>query len=203
MNDRFLVRIEPLRALARSNEVVNGLRARLTEVEVPREELRDVVARAVERFGCSGDAQVELAPATAEETGVRHLLDEYMVEGELGLVVVRNAIEELSLKELVQDLRLFAGDGLDRDEQRHAKATPDDRGGLENGGGALRQKVDPRCERALERRRDGRFVPRLRHPPGAVVARERACLLQRLDDLLDEERVPARLVEQGACELGG
>ena len=98
VDDRLLVRVQPPRALAGADEVVDRLRARLAEVEVACEQVDDVVARAVQRLGDLGDPAVQVAPLPSQQARVRDVLHERVVEGDGRLLVVGDAVEEAALR---------------------------------------------------------------------------------------------------------
>src|SRR5262249_56897257 len=87
---------------------------------------------------------------------------------------------------------LLLGEPGDLSQKRLGEALANDRRGLEQQALALRQAVDARGEQRLDRRRNAQRGNRPETAVGAPLALEPARLYERLDDLLDEERIAAR-----------
>ena len=128
MEDRLLVREEPLCALSRANEVGRRLVARLAEVEVAGKEVDHVVVGPVQSLGDLGRSCMEIAAAAAEKARVGDLLGERVVEDEDVLAVLPHTVEEAGRDKIAE--RLLRDVGLDAAQQRQPHAPAYDRGRL-------------------------------------------------------------------------
>ena len=146
---------------------------------------------------------MELAAPLHQERGIGHVLGEGVLEhvGQLGEEPA--LVDQLERGQLAQEpVGPLADLGEAVDEAAREFAT-DDRGELERALGGLGQTVDPRGDDVLDRARNGDLA----HGPGELVARphpsQRPTLFQRLDQLLDVERIALRLAaDQPAQRVG-
>src|SRR6266508_5073847 len=191
MEDGLLVRVQPLRALARATQVLDRSVARLAEVEVAREQIDSVLARPIELLCDRGHFPMELAAPAAKEPGVGHVLDEGMVEDDHVDAAVRATVEQSSRHKLLEPL-VQGAVACNGPQERERHAAPDHRGGLEKRRGGSRKQVDARREDFLDRCRQAAGVPARLHEPVCVRPDEDSRVLERAQQLLHEEWVPGR-----------
>jgi hypothetical protein len=142
------------------------------------------------------DRGVKLPASLAELRSVGHLGGEGMLEGPDALGIELSLVDELCAPQLLERLvQLEIGKVRDPAEERFGEFLPDDRRGLEQLLVELGQPVDARCQQSLHApgHRDGvQRLPQAVAPPGALEAPR---LHQLLHDLLDEEGIASRHVE--------
>ena len=169
-----------LQRLPRARPVVGE--ERRTFVELARIQVRDDAC----------DRRVHPRPTLGELRPVCHLLGERMLEGVLRLRMESALVDEFRRHQRMQrghQLRLGKLD--DAFEDGLGELLANHRGRLEDRLLALSEAIDPGRQHRLHGGRDGHLV----HGPGEPVRASRAvehpALDERLDRLLDEERVAA------------
>ena len=148
------------------------------------------------------DGDVQIRPAPREEGLVRDVLDDGVLEGQLGLRERAGLVHQLQLLQC-REVNAHLDERIrDRGEQGRAEAAPDRGRVLQSRLDLLGQPVDPRAHDVLDRGRevDG-HVP---DPPDTILAPDHdAPLQQRRRDLLDGKRVAFGLLEDAAEQVPG
>ena len=172
---------------------------RLSQIGIGLEEVRAALGRvnankpkgelsAGETLGLLGNSAMQVASAAAEKPRVGDVLDERVMEGKGGLAVLARSIEKARGHELGGDRRRIR-ELCYRLEQREPDAAPDHRRRLEETRGRAVEQVDARGQDTLDRRRDRALVPAGSNSPSSVVPLEGPAVLERSNQLLDEQRV--------------
>jgi len=145
---------------------------------------------------------VQLAPDPQQERLVGRLLGQGVLEGVLQLGQAPTLPDQLQALQLLQvavhlDARLD-----DAAQHPEEEAAPDHRGGPQDVPHLGVQPVDARGDHIPQRAGDRDPLQRRADLPAAVDAPEGAEVDQRPDDLLHEERVPLRLLQDEAAHRG-
>src|SRR4051794_1048072 len=138
-------------------------------------------------------------PLLGEERPVRGLLDERVAEAVLRLRPAPALTQEAEALQLVEGV----GANLSQHalEQRQRKGAPERRGRGDEVAGRRREPVET-CEDRLLHGRRNLDLDRVVEAPAALRADECADVRERADELLEEERIPVRGVEDAPLELG-
>ena len=127
-----------------------------------------------------------------ELRALRHLVRERVAESVLDLGIEQLLVNEVRAAQRHDGtFEIFPREIADPAQQLLGKPEPDRRGGLQHRLLALRQAVDARGKDAVHRRRNLESIDRRAEAIRASFPDEAARLDQRVNDLLDEERVAA------------
>ena len=146
----------------------------------------------MERLDRVHDPRVKIPSPLLQEAAVRDLMRERVREGVLEIRIEPGLIDELGGLQVVESAtEHLVREISDRLEQRQRHVLADDGGDLQQTFVLRGEPVDARRQHRLDRRRDLDRLDWLRQPILARLSRQRLCLHQRPDRLLQEERVAA------------
>jgi len=132
-------------------------------------------------------------PARTQERAVRDVLRQGVLEGVLGLREDPGLADQLEPDELPQRCLRTRVRLHDTVEKTTAERPSDHGGGLERALRRFRKAIDARRNDVLDRVGYGEVIESLRQHPAVATRPDAARLPERLDELLDEERVAFRL----------
>jgi hypothetical protein len=155
----------------------------------------------IERLDHVDDLRVKLPSTLLQQSAVRDLVRESMLEGVLEIRIEARLVKELGGLEVIEPTaeRLVRHLG-DRLEQRERNVPADDRGDLEKMLVLRGEPVDARRQHRLDRGGNPDRLHRLRQSIPAWLSRQLLRLHQRANRFLQEKRVPAldeELLERG------
>src|SRR5262245_43548195 len=135
---------------------------------------------------------MQLASTLLQQAAVRDLVGERVLEGVLDIRVEPGLVDEFAGPEVVEStMQRFVLKSGDRPEQDQKHVLADDRGDLQEAL-VFRWKPVYRCRQdCLDRGRNLDRLHRLREPIAAALSCQRLRLHQRLNALLQEERIAA------------
>jgi len=148
------------------------------------------------------DALMELSPPPLGERPVGGLLDQHVLEPELGLgpaPALADQVEPLELEQRAPDVAVAARDRL---EEREAELSAQHRRRHQRVVRVGLEPVDPGEDHPLDRRRD-LDLDLVVEPPSLTLAHERARVHERPDELLEEERVALGVLEDPSLHVVG